>query len=69
MDITVNVKIYPNTASDIVNISSDGPVEGEIGITILDSQGKLVKKDFIEATMTEKQIILQEIPAGIYYLI
>jgi len=68
LDIAVNVKVYPNPASDVVNVSFDEPVEGEIGITILDSQGKLVKKDMIEATMTEKQINLQEIPAGVYYL-
>lgn len=68
LDIAVNVKVYPNPASDVVNISFDEPVEGEIAITILDSQGKLVRKDLIEATMTEKQINLQEIPAGVYYL-
>jgi len=68
IDIAVNVKVYPNPASDVVNISFDEPVEGDISITVLDSQGKLVKKDMIEAAMTEKQINLQEIPAGVYYL-
>jgi hypothetical protein len=68
IDIAVNVKVYPNPASDVVNISFDEPVDGEISITILDSQGKLVRKDIIEAAMTEKQINMQEIPAGVYYL-
>jgi hypothetical protein len=68
LDIAVNVKVYPNPASDVVNIGFDEPVAGEISITILDSQGKVIKEDMIEATMTEKQINLQEIPAGVYYL-
>jgi hypothetical protein len=68
IDIAVNIKIYPNPASDIVNISFEEPVDGEINLTILDSQGKLVKRDVIESAMTEKQINLQELPAGIYYL-
>jgi hypothetical protein len=68
IDIAVNIKVFPNPASDVVNISFEEPVEGEINVTILDSQGRLVKKDMIEAAMTEKQINLQELPAGVYYL-
>jgi len=68
LEVLVNVTVYPNPASDIVNIRFESPVEGEITLTILDSQGKLIKRDVIESTMIEKQINLQDIPAGIYYL-
>jgi hypothetical protein len=68
IDLAVNIKVYPNPASDVVNISFEEPLEGEINVSILDSQGKLVKKDMIEAAITEKQINLQELPAGVYYL-
>lgn len=68
LDVLVNIKIFPNPASDVVNISFESPVEEEIVLTLFDSQGKLVKKDLIESSMIEKQINLQDIPAGIYYL-
>jgi hypothetical protein len=68
LEVLVDVVVYPNPASDVVNIRFDSPVEGEITLTILDSQGKLFKSDVIESTMLEKQINLQDIPAGIYYL-
>ena len=64
----VNVVVYPNPASDIINLRFDSPLEGEITVTLLDSQGKLVKSDMIESTMLEKQLNLQDLPAGIYYL-
>jgi hypothetical protein len=68
LDIVVKVKIFPNPASDVINISFESPVEQEIVITLLDSQGKLVKSDLIEPAMTEKQINLQDVPGGVYYL-
>lgn len=68
LDVPVSVKVYPNPATDVINIQFEEPVDGEITLTILDSQGKLVKKEMIEATTTEKQINLQEFQAGIYYL-
>lgn len=64
----VKVKVFPNPASDIVNISFETPVDGEITILILDSQGKLVKTDLIEPSMSDKQINLQDLPGGVYYL-
>jgi len=68
LEVQVDVKIYPNPASDIVNIQFESPVDGEIILTIIDSYGKLVRRDLIESTTIEKQINLQDIPAGIYYL-
>lgn len=51
-----------------MNIQFESAVEGEITLTIIDSFGRIIKSDVIEATMIEKQINLQDIPAGIYYL-
>jgi hypothetical protein len=68
IDVMVNLKIFPNPASEIVNIQFDAPVEGEIIVYLLDSQGKLVKKDIIESTMVEKQINMQDLAGGIYYI-
>jgi hypothetical protein len=64
----VTVTIYPNPSSDMINIQFVKPVDGEIRIFLLDSQGRLVKTDRIEETETNKKIDMQDLAAGIYYL-
>jgi hypothetical protein len=64
----VQVTVFPNPASDIVNIEFDTPTDGEIKLFLIDAQGKMVKTDKIESAITNKQINLQDLPAGIYYL-
>ena len=64
----VSIKVFPNPVSEVLNLQFNTPVEREINIDILDFQGKLVRSDFIGPSVTNKQINLQEIPAGIYYL-
>lgn len=68
LDLQVKIKVYPNPASEVVNIQFEEPVDGEIDVAILDSQGKLIKRETIESAMVEKQINLQDFPAGIYYI-
>ena len=68
INLMVNLKIFPNPASEMVNIQFDAPVDGEIIVYLLDSQGKLVKKDIIESSMAEKQINMQDLAGGIYYI-
>jgi hypothetical protein len=68
IDAEVHIKVYPNPASDVINIEFEFPVDNEIIITILDSNGRLVKRDVIEETMTKKEINLQDVSGGIYYL-
>lgn len=68
LEVLVNVKVFPNPASDVVNIQFESPVDGEITLTIIDSQGRLVRRDKIESTLLEKQINMQDLPAGIYYI-
>jgi hypothetical protein len=68
LDTPVKVTVYPNPASDILNITFETAVEGEITLVLINSQGRFVKTDVIEATTIQKQLNLQDIPAGIYYL-
>ena len=64
----VDIQVFPNPTSDIVNLLFASPVEGETTVNIIDYQGKLIKVDIIESTIVEKQINMQYFPAGIYYL-
>ncbi len=66
--VLVNLKVFPNPSSDFVNIQFDSPLDGEVNLYIIDSQGKIVKTDIVEPSMVDKQINLQDVPAGIYYL-
>lgn len=68
LENSVKVTIFPNPASDNVNISFDLPIDSEVKVYLLDSQGKLVKTDVIENASTETEMNLQDIPAGVYYL-
>lgn len=67
-DIMVNIKVFPNPASDNLNIRFEEPIDGDVVITIIDSQGRLIKTETIEATTTEKQISLRELGGGVYFL-
>jgi hypothetical protein len=64
----VQVVVFPNPASELINIEFDTPTDGEISLFLLDTQGKLVKTEKIEAATTNKQINMQDLPSGIYYL-
>jgi hypothetical protein len=68
LDILVDIKLFPNPAGDNLNIRFEEAVDGEVVIAIIDSQGRLVKTEHIEATTTEKQINLQDLGAGVYFL-
>jgi len=67
-DILVNIKVFPNPASDNLNIRFEEPIDGEVVITLIDSQGRLIKTETVESTTTEKQINLQELGGGVYFL-
>lgn len=68
IEVSVDIKVYPNPAIDVVNIRFESPVDDEVQVSLLDSYGRLVKSDVMEAGMTEKQLNLQDVPGGIYYL-
>lgn len=68
IDVPVSVKLYPNPASDILNIQLASSSLTGMEISMLDSHGRLVKADRIDPDVNEKQINLQDLPAGLYYL-
>ena len=68
LDAVLKVSVYPNPASEIVNIHFDIQLEGEMKLFLLDSKGRQVLTDLAESGLFDKQINLQGLPAGIYYL-
>lgn len=68
LEIFVNVTIYPNPASEALNIRFEEALDGAVDLVLLSQDGKLVKRDIIEAATIEKQLNMQDLPAGIYFL-
>jgi len=64
----VNVTVYPNPASDVLNIRFDVPLDGQVDLYILSQKGSLMLTGFIEATTVEKQISMTAFPAGVYLI-
>lgn len=64
----VDVTVFPNPAGESINILFKSAIDKEILISLLDAQGKLVRSAQIEVTAIIKQINLQDLPAGVYYL-
>jgi hypothetical protein len=68
LETMVSVTVYPNPASDILNIRFDEPLDEDVRLMIINAQGKPVRILVIEAATYEKQISLQDIPSGVYNL-
>ena len=68
LDNHVNVTIYPNPASEIVNIQFEDPTNSEIEVSLMDGQGRLVMTNYIGVSETSKMINVQYLPSGLYYL-
>ena len=64
----VEVTIYPNPTSEMINIQFQTSPDKEILVYLLDAGGKLVKTDRIDVAMMNKTINMQDLPAGLYYL-
>jgi hypothetical protein len=68
LDTPVKVAVFPNPASDYLNISFAEPLDAEVNLMLIDAQGKLFKSQVIEAAASEIQLNFQDLPSGIYLL-
>ncbi len=68
LESLVKITIYPNPAVDVINLLLDEALEGEVEISVIDYMGRIVRTDFMEAFMIEKQINMQDLPGGIYFM-
>ncbi len=62
-----NVKVYPNPASDIVNIRVEGLNGAAYGIELLDAMGRVVSKDL---NLTSESYVINRngLTNGVYYV-
>jgi hypothetical protein len=68
LDFRVDIKVYPNPASEYINIQFEEILTDVVSVTMIDSNGKLVMSDVISQGMSEKLINIQDLPSGLYYL-
>ncbi len=64
----VDVKVFPNPASEFVRITFEDPVEDEIDISLMDVQGKLLYRGFMETGSSEIILDMQTYDSGVYLL-
>lgn len=64
----VEVKVFPNPTSEFVRIAFEDPLEVKIDLFLLDLQGKLLLRDFIETASSEKIIDMRSYDSGVYLL-
>ncbi|MGA1978208.1 MAG: T9SS type A sorting domain-containing protein [Bacteroidales bacterium] len=68
IETPVKINVYPNPASDYVNINFEAPLDNSVTLYLFDSQGKLFKNQVIEPSTSEIQINFQDLPPGIYLI-
>ena len=68
LELQVDIVVYPNPAVEVLNIRFGSSLSSEIDLALLDSNGRTIKSEIIEASVIEKQLNLQDLPGGVYYL-
>jgi len=64
----LKMSVYPNPATDLIKIQFDAPLEKRVDLFLYSADGKMVKTDMVEAESIVKELDLQDLSAGIYYL-
>ena len=67
-DLGVEVTVYPNPASDILNIRFSEALNGETMIYLSGPDGRLIYNESLLPGVLIKEIIMQKYPAGTYFL-
>lgn len=64
----VEVSVYPNPASDFINVLKSSEVEESIKITISDANGKIVLEEEISENDYFKPLDIRELSDGVYFV-
>ncbi|MGB3949221.1 MAG: T9SS type A sorting domain-containing protein, partial [Bacteroidia bacterium] len=63
----ISVYSYPNPANEILNISFDGNLSGDLVLSIYDVAGKLIKKENYSNAANAVQVKTDELLSGVYF--
>ncbi len=65
-----NISVYPNPASDLVNVQFDLSSAGNIDLRIIDPLGQVVylEQSWVERGSVSRKIDISALPTGVYYL-
>ena len=67
-DLGVEVSVYPNPTSELVNIKFGAPLEGETTLFLMAPDGRQVLNMKLEQGEVLKEIDMNEFPGGTYFL-
>jgi hypothetical protein len=67
-DLGIEVTVFPNPTSELVNIKFTAPLDGETLMFLTAPDGRQVMNSKIEPGMMLKQIDIHDLAAGTYYL-
>jgi len=67
-DLGVEVRIYPNPASEILNIRFSEPLNGETLLFLSGPDGRLVFNKTMKPGVLVDEIYMQKYPSGTYFL-
>ncbi len=68
-NIQIDLTSYPNPATDIIHLNAELPAQAAVTVGIYDAQGRLLRKqDAAPTKQLRMQMIVADLPAGIYVL-
>ena len=65
--ITEEISLYPNPATEAVNVNFNGTRAENTSIELQDAFGRVVKREIALSNQEEIQITVSEFPTGFYY--
>jgi Secretion system C-terminal sorting domain len=74
MDLQKDLRVSPNPASEVVNVSLDlpegGEVQGQAQVHLLDGSGRLVAQQSVQQDLNKlsANLVVSALPSGAYYL-
>jgi hypothetical protein len=60
------VNVYPNPASEVLNVSWQGVYEKEIKVNIVDVAGKICVSKQLDSSLGNSSVMVNTLPSGMY---